>query len=470
VEVLGPCASWKEQAPARAEPASAQKVDELSQLVQQLLLALAQQQKEQVAPRAVLDDVKPVAAGLIEVQDGEVVDLRVGEQFVALHLNGNARAVCAKEPLDWHAGHLIEVRGKNNELVVSADMTFAGQILFAQPDAALTLRIAAGATCTLISDQPLALSEGAVLECTGDGAVQFGCDVQFGKQPSSARLLLSHHVLASPLTGRDLSIGGVGSLVLNDRAGLQLGENQKLTIGTTSRDDINVVLAHEATIACLAAGAQINFVDGLYDLVLLDTSSIVLDGGSCLALNAANKASCVARRVRIKKGSKIIIAQDAVCSLGKQEALCAFDIAPSSIIGQGFVMYAGLAQRARLQPHGSVKRHCSMGGFARALINKRQDFEWATLFEDDAAQVWAFLPDQAASQQLAAGRCIEVPADASIIHENKATETILITQQGHFVELGRREALLQSARTRMMQSNEQTELASLRAFLSSSGA
>ena len=80
------------------------------------------------------------------------------------------------------------------------------------------------------------------------------------------------------------------------------------------------------------------------------------------------------------------------------------------------------------------------------------------------------MPADDATVQLGAGRCVDVPIDAVVMHEDKAARKVLATQQGRFIELGRREELLQTARTRMVQSNEQSPLAGLRAFLSSSGA
>ena len=445
-------------------------VQQLSADIEQARVERVRASKERAAEERVAAKELPGLEGIVNVRGQEVSDLKIGQKPLTLCLGGNARVICSNTPLTFRSSDRIEIRGKHNELVVPVGMHIQGELVFAEPDATLIIRIAHGALVTMNPvSKRLVLSAGAAFECRGSGALEIAsdCTLLFEKQPSCARIVIADQTQASILGSQGIRIGGVGSFVLDQSACLSVKHHQQLIIGVLDQDYINFIVRGGA-ILNLAPGADsgLMFKKGSYGLSIVEKGLIEVGAGANLCLQDSTIAlSSTCKKMTINSGGRIAVASGGLITIGTQIEPCLLDVAKSVISGSGFVSCKGLDPLARMQPHGAIGRTCSLGALARALINKQQSFSWATVFEDADFKDWVFLPKEKADQQLTQGQCLALNPGITITSEDPVARKIFGVVRGMFVEIGSTIKQLEMPRTRAFELNEEKVFLGLGSFL-----
>lgn len=445
-------------------------VQKLSIEIEQAKIERALESNERVAQGRLVDGKEsPFLEGIVNVIDQEISDLKIGQKPLTLCLNGNARVVCASTPLTLRSSDSIEIRGKHNELVVPVGMHIQGKLIFAQPDASLIIRIAHGALVTMNPvSKNVVFTAGAALEYSGSGALEIAsdCMLLFEKKPSSARIVITDQIQMSILGSQGIRIGGVGSFVLDKAACLSIKQHQQVIIGVQDQDYINFIVRGGA-ILNLASGvdAGLIFNKGAYGLSIIEKGLIEVGSGASLSLqDPAIACSAICKKLTVNSGGRISVAFGGLIAVGTQVEPCLLDVAKSAISGSGFVACNGLPAIARMQPHGSIGRTCSLGALARALINKQQSFSWATVFEDADFKSWVFLPKEKADQQLTQGQCLPLNSDITITSEDAVARKVFGVARGMFVEIGSTVKHLEMPRTRAFQMNAASVFPGLKSF------
>lgn len=424
------------------------RIKRLEKLVQNLSSTIGQieytQQVERIE-RAKQEEAKRVEgkksklSGLVHVANQTLSDVCFGEGPVVLSLEGNARVECAKIPLELHSSDAIVVRGKNNEIVIPTNMECAGAIVFAEENAELTISLSRDAK--LILQQAagaLELSPDAVFTCRGAGTLTFAsnCGIAFDQRPSGARFVLTNGLQIN-MTGNVLPCGGIGSLVLDQGARLSLNEDQQCIIGVQPQDHMSVVVCGGAgiTMASQTQGGLV-FDAGSYDLTVTENGFINVGSGAALCLQNPDKTqSALCKSFVVTRGGRIQISPYGLMVIKKQQDLCDVEIEDRAIRGEGHLSYQGMRSLVRMQPHGAMKRSCSLGGLARVLINKKPTFSWATVFEDEQKQSWVFLPARVGEQQLEQGSYIKLDGNEMLTTENAMARKVCGVVHGDFFEI-----------------------------------
>ena len=457
---------------------SNKNMKKLEVLVRQLSAEIEQARVERVRgnkekadqERVIAAKESPGLEGMVNVSGQEISDLKIGQKPLTLCLGGNARVICPNAPLIFRSSDRIEVRGKHNELVVPVGMHMQGELVFAEPDASLIIRIAHGATVTInpLSKKVL-LSAGAALECRGSGVLEIAsdCTLLFENQPSCARIVIADQTQASILGSQGIKIGGVGSFVLDQSACFSVKQHQQIIIGLLDQDYINFIVRGGA-ILNLASGvdAELMFNKGAYWLSIIEKGLIEVGAGANLCLQdptIAHSATC--KKLTVNSGGRIAVASGGLITIGTQVEPCLLDVAKSAISGSGFVACKELEQLPRMQPHGPIGRTCSLGALARALINKQQSFSWATVFEDADFKDWVFLPKEKADQQLTQGHCLALNPGITITSEDAVARKVFGVMRGMFVEIGSTIKQLEIPRTRAFEMDEAPVFPGLSSFL-----
>jgi hypothetical protein len=459
---------------------SKKNIKKLEMLIQQVSAEIEQAKIERVRqikkyePQACVAAAKEVPGleGIVVVNGREISDLKIGQKPLTLCLNGNARVICVTTPLTFRSIDRIEIRGTHNELVVGIGMHIQGELVFAEPDASLVVRIAHGALVTINpASKRLVLSAGAAFECRGSGSLEIAsdCTLLFEKKPSCARIVIADQTQASILGSQGIKIGGVGSFVLDQAACLFIKQHQQFIIGTQDQDYINFIVRGGAMLN-LSPGvdAGLIFNKGAYSLSVVEKGFIEIGAGANLGLQdlaIAPGATC--KKFTLNSGGRITVASGGLITVGAQVEPCLLDVAKSAITGAGFVACKGLEQLARMQPHGPIGRTCSLGALARSLINKQQSFSWATVFEDADFKDWVFLPKEKADQQLIQGQCFALNKDIMITSEDAVAGKVFGIVRGKFVEITSTIKQVEIPRTRAFDMNQEHVFPGLGSFLAS---
>ncbi|MBM3886303.1 hypothetical protein FJ364_00075, partial [Candidatus Dependentiae bacterium] len=341
--------------------------------------------------------------GLVEVYNREIVDLEIGKEPLHLALKGNARIIFPKVGMVFRPDDKIIVQGKSNEIVIPAGLQFYGDIIFAEPNAVLTICVETGATMIFAPvSKKLMLTPGSVFEYKGSGHVDVASDCTwlFDKEPSAARITFSDHVLTKMIGSSALQIGGVGTIVLDQYADFTVAQNQSVKMGMHVHDYLNFIVKGLASFNLVGGeNTELAFNKGAYGLSIIEKGRFYVGSGASLCLqDAARGYDSACKKLIIAHEGNINVAHNGKIILDAQHDPCMVDIVKSGICGAGYIHYKGLPYFTRIQPHGTIQRSCSLSALTRALINKQQSFSWATVFEDVSSKLWVFLPQEKSDQ------------------------------------------------------------------------
>lgn len=467
------------QEQAAAHAASKKRIEQLENLIHNLTSSVdqAEQAREEghaelfkleEENRKALQAIAPLE-GFVHVVGKELNQIRFGEKAVTLSLEGDARVICAQAPLVLHSNSTIIVRGKGNELVVPTSLVCEGEIVFAEENAELTISLAPHAKLMMQQESgALTLSPDAVFVCKGAGSLIFtsNCGLAFDRKPSGARIVLTDGLQVT-MTGNMLSCGGIGSLVLDKGASLDLSADQQCVIGEQSEDYINLIVRDGAGInmTSFSTGGLI-FHTGAYDLNVIEKGFINVGQGASLCLqNPRAQGAAVCKSLTVIRGGRIRVMPNGLFVAMEQQAACSVNLEERAIEAGGNISYQGLNVQARIQHHGAFKRRCSLGALVRTLINKKSSFNWATLFEDSNKQSWIFLPERGATRQLEQGNFVKLNGNEIVTSENVEARKVCGVAQGNCMEVSSSGVLFNIPRTRAIFLRSQEDgLASMRSF------
>jgi hypothetical protein len=496
IQVVGSQASWQKQAynnegvwqpvveaatqnivNPEHEAAAQARVQQLETLVQRLSAVLEQSQaiREQEQQEQTLRAARArqsILDGDVRVVGQELRVTGVSEQPLSLRFKGDARVICSDEIFTIRTQDKIVVAGKNNELIVPRGMHLLGELVFEQEDAQLAISVAGGAVCVL---NPMSgclnLTSGAVLEFKGPGALNVAgnCQFSFGDLPSAARLVMTNKLQASINGVGGVGLCGIGSFVLDQGATFDLASGQRLSVGLQDQDYINFIIRRGSALN-LQAGLDVELVfeKGSYDLAVQEGGSVYIASGARMALHdltlvrGVRGASC--KRLTINTGGRIDCSRGGSLAVGRQEAVCVFDVDKLAIAGEGCIEPAVLAKSIRIQSQAAIKQATSFDEVVRILINKQASFKWATVFEDDAEKTWVFLPVGDTAEQLVKGRVVELSPEITLASEDVAAKRVLGVMRGIFVEIGDGVKQLNMPRTRSFRVDGEQFYAGLRDF------
>lgn len=466
VEVIGSKASWVNSAAKKApqkqsvdnEAVANQKIQESTARIEKLEKLVQMLSQANMEMEAMREQEKKAAQHSAAVRqhltlEGKVTlfgrDLSVesiGEKSVFLRMTGNSRVFFNCDDLIFRPQDKIIISGKNNELIISADTFFKGQLIFEHNEAQLTVKVAEGVTFFLdAAGKSIALTPGAEFTFMGPGFlnVETGNRFTFSTIPSAARLVLTNGLRTTLSGDGSLVVDGIGSFVLDHDALFDCMRNQKLVLGSHESDDINFIVCGNSVLN-LESGLDVALVfdKGNYEISLFDDGVINVGDNAKIILNG------MCRRFLINNGGFISFSQLGVFSFRDQSLSSEIELDQKSIRGEGLIECFGSIFYARMQPIGFVRVQ-SLALLIRSIINKHVPFRWATVFEDQEGIQRIFLPTGNNPENFKNGKFFELKPDVIVASEDVASKRVFGLVGGIFVEISDSIKPLSVPRTRM---------------------